>query len=61
MHKLLLLRAPHPLVLEGPQRTLEALLIVTWHRHPTEAKTLAYLRNMCDMSIPMIERDQAVQ
>ena len=37
VHQLLAVRAPHPLVLEGPQGTLEALLIVTWHRHPTEA------------------------
>jgi hypothetical protein len=37
VHQLLALGAPHPLVLEGPQGTLEALLIVTRHRHPTEA------------------------
>ena len=60
MHQLLALRAPHPLMLEGPQRTLEALLIVTWHRNPTEAQALAYLRNMCDIPIPTAEHDQVV-
>jgi len=53
VHQLLAVRAPHPLVLEGPQGTLEALLIVTWHRHPAEAQALAYLCNMSDISIPM--------
>ncbi len=58
VHQLLAVRAPHPLVLEGPQGTLEALLIVTRHRHPTEAQALAYLHNMCDISNANAERDQ---
>lgn len=60
MYKLLALRAPHSLMLEGPQGTLETLLIVTWHRNPTEAKALAYLCNMRDISTPMAEHDQEV-
>lgn len=44
MHELLALGAPHPLVLERPQCTLEALLVVTRHRHAAETQALAYLQ-----------------
>ena len=47
VHKLLALGAPHALVLEGPQSALEALLIVTRYRHPTEPQALAHLRVSC--------------
>ena len=54
MHQLAAVRAPHPLVLEGPQSALEALLIVTRHRHATEAQALADLQwaDPCVKSIP---------
>ena len=43
VHKLSAVGAPHPLVLESPQSTLEALLIVSRYRHATEPQALAHL------------------
>ena len=44
VHQLAAVGAPHPLMLEGPQRSLEALLVVTRHRQPAEAQALAHLQ-----------------
>lgn len=43
VHQLLAQGAPHTLMLEGPQSTLEALLIITRYRHSTEPQAFAHL------------------
>ena len=43
VHKLSAVGAPYPLVLESPQSTLKALLIVSRHGHATESQALAHL------------------
>lgn len=54
MHKLLLHRAPHPLMLECPDCTLKGWLIVPGHSYTTEAQAFADLQDSEECSCESI-------